>query len=219
MFVQETVTDRPYCHITPEIIRPFPVAEPRVQKPGGRKRGKSSILTDTPVKNALAEAAQHAKKKRTDSSARKNLSNALSKDGSMCTTGNEGKKTAPRKSAPAKNALAEAAQHTKKKRADSSARKKLGNTLSKDVGLSMSMTGNKGMKTAPRKSATKKQTPKTREPSSAASADNYKKTVCLVCGESFEEDLVQCLECRKWAHANCTDGNDYYVCHNCDDLD
>jgi hypothetical protein len=158
------VTD-PYCHVTPENIRPFPVAEPRVQKAGGRKRGKSSILTDTPVKNALAEAAQHTKKKRTDSSARKKLGNTLTKDGSMSTTGNKGKKTAPRKSAP------------------------------------------------------KKHTPTTRKLSSAASADNYTQTVCLVCGESFQEDWVQCLKCREWAHANCTDGNDYYVCHNCDDSD
>ena len=156
----DLVTDHPYCHFTPQSIRPFPVAEPRVQKPGGRKRGKSSILTDTPVKNALAEAAQHTKKKRDDSSARKKLL----KEGSMRTTGNKGKKTAPKKSAP------------------------------------------------------KKQTPKTREWSSAACAGN-EKTICLVCGESFEEDWVQCLECHKWAHANCTDGNDYYVCHNCDDSD
>lgn len=27
--------DHQYCHITPEVIRPFPVAKPRVQKPGG----------------------------------------------------------------------------------------------------------------------------------------------------------------------------------------
>ena len=56
------VSDHQYCHITPEIIRPFPVAEPRVQKPGGRKHGKSLILTDTPVKNALAEAQLSRKK-------------------------------------------------------------------------------------------------------------------------------------------------------------
>jgi hypothetical protein len=30
---------------------------------------------------------------------------------------------------------------------------------------------------------------------------------------------VQCLQCCKWSHANCTDGDDYYVCHNCEASD
>jgi len=80
------------------------------------------------------------------------------------------------------------------------------------------MTNNKGKKSAPKKSA-----PKTRKQSSVTkNSDNYnksQKTVCLVCSESFDEDWVQCLECGEWAHDNCTDGNDYYVCHNCYDSD
>jgi len=149
--------DHQYCHVTPELIRPFPVAEPRVQKPGGRKRGKSLVLTDTPVKNALAEA-QLNKKKRVDSNARKKIGNALAKNGSTSKTNKKGKKPAPKK-------------NDKK------------HLVTKN------------------------------------NADVSEKTFCLVCGESFEEDWVQCLECHEWAHDSCTDGNDYYVCHNCEDCD
>jgi hypothetical protein len=37
--------------LSPEIIRPFPKARPR--KTGGRKRGKTRILTDTPERNKI----------------------------------------------------------------------------------------------------------------------------------------------------------------------
>ena len=28
-------------------------------------------------------------------------------------------------------------------------------------------------------------------------------TYCLVCGESFDEDWIQCSECLGWSHENC----------------
>lgn len=117
---------------------------------------------------------------------------------------------------PVKNALAEA-QLNKKKRVDSSARKKIGNAIAKNG--SASKAKGKGKKPAPKKAASKKTVSKICKKHSDIknNADSSKKTCCLVCGESFEEDWVQCLECHEWAHDNCTDGNDYYVCHNCDD--
>lgn len=43
---------------------------------------------------------------------------------------------------------------------------------------------------------------------------------CLVCVESFSnsrpnEKWVQCLECKRWAHVDCTKNELSYVCHNC----
>lgn len=53
-------------HLSPEEVRPFPKAAPRQTKPGGRKRGQTLILTDTPVKNRLQDEihARQAKKKK-----------------------------------------------------------------------------------------------------------------------------------------------------------
>ncbi|CAM1330499.1 Uncharacterised protein r2_g3954 [Pycnogonum litorale] len=42
-------------------------------------------------------------------------------------------------------------------------------------------------------------------------------TICLVCGESYDEDWIQCNVCLHWAHEACADVNDsmYYNCDNC----
>jgi hypothetical protein len=113
-----------------------------------------------------------------------------------------------------KNALAEA-QRNKKKQADPSAKKKNINKLAKNG--STRPANSKG-----KKPASKKCGPTTRKKSPSQKDSNLDKnstkTVCLVCSESCDEDWVQCLECKEWAHDSCTDGNDYYVCHNCDDL-
>ncbi|ROI96430.1 Retrotransposon Gag-like protein 6 [Anabarilius grahami] len=42
---------------------------------------------------------------------------------------------------------------------------------------------------------------------------------CIVCLESFSrsrEVWLQCWSCKAWAHKDCTDGRDFYTCHNCD---
>ena len=42
---------------------------------------------------------------------------------------------------------------------------------------------------------------------------------CIVCDEAFsrsKEQWVACQECGKWAHADCTPGGNYYICHNCE---
>ena len=44
---------------------------------------------------------------------------------------------------------------------------------------------------------------------------------CLICGEPFvnsksREMWVQCLQCKNWAHSDCTDESVYFVCPNCE---
>ena len=42
---------------------------------------------------------------------------------------------------------------------------------------------------------------------------------CLVCGDSADEDWIQCAACKQWAHEQCADVRDdkYYYCDNCAD--
>lgn len=42
-------------------------------------------------------------------------------------------------------------------------------------------------------------------------------TYCLVCGESFDEDWIQCSECLGWSHENCANIEDslFYKCDGC----
>lgn len=42
-------------------------------------------------------------------------------------------------------------------------------------------------------------------------------TRCLVCGETNEEDWIQCSKCYSWVHEACADIQNalYYYCDNC----
>jgi len=42
-------------------------------------------------------------------------------------------------------------------------------------------------------------------------------TRCLVCGETHEEDWIQCSKCSNWVHEACADIQNalYYYCDNC----
>ena len=47
---------------------------------------------------------------------------------------------------------------------------------------------------------------------------------CLVCGEPYRnsrpgEKWVQCFDCKHWSHEECTPGDAYYVCQNCESDD
>ena len=44
------------------------------------------------------------------------------------------------------------------------------------------------------------------------------KTECIMCGENFDEDWIQCFTCKDWAHENCVEidsMSDYYNCDVC----
>ncbi|KAK9702724.1 hypothetical protein QE152_g29777 [Popillia japonica] len=49
--------------ISPEIVRPYPKALPRIKSRRGRKKGKCSVITDTPEKDELLEADAQKNKK------------------------------------------------------------------------------------------------------------------------------------------------------------
>lgn len=43
-------------------------------------------------------------------------------------------------------------------------------------------------------------------------------TECIICGETFDEDWIQCNKCQDWAHEACVDINPidlYYKCDVC----
>lgn len=73
------------------------------------------------------------------------------------------------------------------------------------------------------KKAIKKKAQKTKNRATIAtnSGDSHDEDCfCLVCVESFSnsrpnEKWVQCLECKRWAHVDCTKNELSYVCHNC----
>jgi hypothetical protein len=138
--------------------KPHPVAGPRKQKTGGRKRERSAVRTNTPMRNALAEE----KCKRSAAKVKLNL-------------------------------LAENKSRTKRTPANGKSRPKAELGLPKQKVKLVSAVKAKGTK------------------------KNKKLTACLVCGETFDDAWVQCLECKEWSHSDCTDGSDYYVCHNCED--
>ncbi|XP_071945228.1 uncharacterized protein [Antedon mediterranea] len=54
-----------------------------------------------------------------------------------------------------------------------------------------------------------------------SSSDEDNDDFCLVCMEPYsnsrsKEVWVQCLDCKMWAHEDCTTGLAVYVCHNCE---
>jgi hypothetical protein len=51
----------PVTEISLTEIRPFPKAAPRKKAKGGRKKGKTVVLTDTPVRNEIAESRKKKK--------------------------------------------------------------------------------------------------------------------------------------------------------------
>jgi len=55
-----------------------------------------------------------------------------------------------------------------------------------------------------------------------SSDDEDEEWPCVVCGESFSrprEVWLQCQECKLWAHSDCTAGDGYFICPNCESDD
>ncbi|KAJ9586055.1 hypothetical protein L9F63_020296 [Diploptera punctata] len=62
-----------------------------------------------------------------------------------------------------------------------------------------------------------------REPSTSANvlvgsdeASGSNETFCILCGENFEEDWIQCKDCKGWAHEKCTNTDNSTVHYRCD---
>ncbi|ESO05360.1 hypothetical protein HELRODRAFT_171748 [Helobdella robusta] len=69
---ESTCRDQQKSNVTPEMIRPFKKTGPRKTSTGNRKKGKTQILTDTPVKAEL-EACQQARESKTINKKRKKI--------------------------------------------------------------------------------------------------------------------------------------------------
>ncbi|KAK4874055.1 hypothetical protein RN001_013415 [Aquatica leii] len=137
---QETTPPGFKTALSPEMIRPLPKASNRTNRTQRKKR-KSAILTDTPIKDEIEQEKMSRQNKKQAKSIKKNLSSTQKKT--------KGKK--------------------------------------KEEILS-----------------------------------DEEDCMCLVCGELYSasvESWIRCTTCKQWAHTNCTDGNAFYVCHNCDSDD
>lgn len=57
---------------------------------------------------------------------------------------------------------------------------------------------------------------KTRNPTKEDDS-KQEETQCVICGETFLEDWVQCLICNGWAHVNCADSEnvEFFICDLC----
>lgn len=72
-----------------------------------------------------------------------------------------------------------------------------------------------------KKSKTAKKTYKKRLTAGDEEEEAENNCFCLVCLEAYansrsNEQWVQCLECKGWAHVDCTGDERHYVCHNCE---
>ena len=46
--------------------------------------------------------------------------------------------------------------------------------------------------------------------------DDEEATACIICGETFVEDWIQCSSCKGWAHENCTSLEGSVLLYKCD---
>jgi hypothetical protein len=48
------------------------------------------------------------------------------------------------------------------------------------------------------------------------SSSHDQETECIICGESFYLERIQCNTCKDWAHEACVDINTADLCYICD---
>lgn len=143
---------------------------------------------------------------------------------------NRAGKTAVISSSPYKNSLIESLQS--KKVATPSRTKKPSEPKSKEQSKPVASKSSSGSAiqgkgkskrsaaTAGMASSSKRRRQQQKEPSS--SDDEDEEWPCVVCGESFSrprEVWLQCQECKLWAHSDCTAGDGYFICPNCESDD
>lgn len=89
----------------------------------------------------------------------------------------------------------------------------------KDIEERQKSRSNKKDKAKKQKGKGAKKTLKTtKNIQSLSQEDREKETECIICGETFEEDWIQCHECKDWAHEDCVyiDSSDvHYYCDVC----
>lgn len=74
----------------------------------------------------------------------------------------------------------------------------------------------------PPSSKNRRQPRKQRKPRAESDNEDDELWPCLICGETYSrsrEKWIQCQSCKHWAHEDCTDGRDYFLCQNCDSDD
>ena len=93
-----------------------------------------------------------------------------------------------------------------------SARKPAANKKARKTDKKLTKTDKSGQGRRPSKAKSKK-----RDNCNSNYAETDTETCCLVCGENFSEEWIQCSKCYGWAHTECADVNDplYYYCDNC----
>jgi len=139
-------------------------------------------------------------------------------------------KTAVISSSPYKNSLIESLKSKKvatpsrtKKPSKSESNKQSNPVASKTSSGSASKGKGKSKRSAPTVGtapSSKRRRQQQKEPSS--SDDEDEEWPCVVCGESFSrprEVWLQCQECKLWALSDCTAGDGYFICPNCESDD
>ena len=87
-------------------------------------------------------------------------------------------------------------------------------TVSRKVGVNKANTKNKQKRRSSKKIIT--------QPSVCPGSDE-EDWFCIVCGEAYstahkkkDKEWIQCIVCKNWSHVACTDGDEHYMCENCE---
>jgi len=182
----------PTVLVSPEMIRPFLKAQPRKATNRGRRKGRTQILTDTPVKVQLeSELLQRGLRKATKVTQTKQ-SVASKRLFSSQTSGSDGPKKCKIMPEPTETDVEsrETSSESKRKVKQKKNKKRAGNTRKKG----------------------RDKTGQTQE------IDEDDDTPCGMCGKRCNEppieDWKQCPSCNLWFHDRCCP-DDTELCYRC----